>query len=82
MLKKEVKEAIDMAEFELTLNLENNYREDAYQDFLNYVTVVKKYRDAGMIKPKDMDKLAKKISDYKTFFVEREEYERENMKRY
>ena len=70
MLKKDVKEAIEMAEFDLQLNLENNYPEDAYRDFLHYVTVVKELRDAGKIPPKDMKKLETKISDYQEYFVE------------
>lgn len=76
MLKREVKDAIEMAEFDLSLNLENNYREEAYKDFLTYVSVVKMFRDKGMISPKDLDKLEQKISDYKEYFVEDAKYER------
>lgn len=70
MLKKEIREELEEAEFVMKLNLENNYRELAYQNFLEYVMIIKKYKDKNLIKEKDLNKLEQKASDYQEMFVE------------
>jgi|GEM_PF-2551154 len=76
MLSRKVRDALEEAEYEMNLNLENNYKELAYENFLDYVKILKKFKDQGLIKEKDLVKLEKKVSDYKEWFVEDENFER------
>lgn len=68
MLKRSVKLALEPLEFELQLNLENNYKDLAKEAFLVYVAEVKRLYDAGEIKDKDYEKLQEKISDTAVMF--------------
>jgi len=68
MLKRRVRLALEPLEFELQLNLENNYKDLAKEAFLAYVAEVKRFYDAGEIKEKDFLKLQDKISDLALMF--------------
>ena len=68
MLKRKVKAALDPLEFELELNLENNYKDLAREAFYRLVAETKRLYDAGEIKEKDYLKLEEKYSDYAVMF--------------
>lgn len=80
MIKKNIKEEISRAQYEMDLNLENNYRELAYKNFLEYVSIIKKYKDEGAFKAKDLEKLENKVSQYKERFESQEDIEEERGK--
>lgn len=54
----------------MNLNLENNYKDQAHQDFLTYVALTKRFYDEGKIKEKDYEKLKDKFSDLAEMFEE------------
>lgn len=63
MLKMSVRRELEPYEYEVELNLENNYKDLARQAFLDYAAQIKRLHDAGEISDKDFAKLEKKCSD-------------------
>ncbi|MBE5940353.1 MAG: hypothetical protein E7266_08140 [Lachnospiraceae bacterium] len=74
MDKKTMKLFIEQKEMEVQLNLENNYREEAYENFKDFRELVYKYLEAGYIKEKKFDKsYGKRIELWEDIFEPKEE---------
>lgn len=59
MDKKTHKFLLEQREMEVALNLENNYRDEAYKNFIEYRNLAKSYLEEGYIKQKKYDKTYK-----------------------
>lgn len=78
MDKKTFKLFIEQKELEVQLNLENNYREDAYSNFKEYRDLVNRYLEEGYISEKKFEKTyGKKVERWEEIFEPKEEMEDE-----
>lgn len=68
MLKRSVRQALEPLEFEMQLNLENNYKDLAHDAFIAYAAAIKEFHDAGEIKEKDFEKLQDHLSELAVMF--------------
>ena len=68
MLLGKTKKRIEEKEAEIKLNLSNNYKDTAYQCFVEYVDVINELKGNGKIGDKDYEKLVTKIEEYKKTF--------------
>lgn len=59
MDKKTHKLLLEQRELEVQLNLENNYREEAYENFKEFRQLAEGYLEAGYIKEKKYNKTYK-----------------------
>lgn len=59
MDKKTYKFLLEQREMEVALNLENNYMDEAYKNFIEYRNLAKGYLEEGYIKQKKFDKTYK-----------------------
>lgn len=65
MLFGKTKKIIENQESIIKLDLSNNYRDSAYQSYLEYVKMIEDLRNEGKINDKDFEKLNAKIEEYK-----------------
>jgi len=76
MNKKMYKLFLEKKELEVQLNLENNYKTEAYENFKEYRRLAKEYLEKGFIKEKKYNKtLGLKIERWEKIFEPKEESE-------
>ncbi len=81
MDKKMLKLFVEQKELDVQLNLENNYRKDAYENFCEYRELANKYLEKGYISEKKFLKTyGKRIERWEEIFEPKEEDEAEEEK--
>lgn len=68
MLLGKTKKTLDDKEAEIKLFLSNNYKDSAYKEYLEYISIIEGFKENGKIGDKDYEKLMSKVNDYKKTF--------------
>ena len=63
MMLGKTKKVIEAQENEIKLNLSNNYKDTAYEEYLRYVDLINSYRSQGKISERDYEKLSMKADE-------------------
>lgn len=64
MFSGKAKQDIEEKELRFSLNLENNYKKEAYQGFVVYVKAIEEHHKSGEISDKSYAKYKKKMEEY------------------